>query len=82
MRYNAEKKKVGMYHTTPILSFRMKCHLCDNWFEIRTDPQARDYVITDGARRKEESWDAEENGTISLRGERAHARAAVPRNRH
>lgn len=39
MRYNAQKKKVGMYYTTPILSFRMKCHLCDNWFVIQTDPK-------------------------------------------
>ena len=34
-RYNAEKKKVGMYYTTPIYLFRMKCHLCDNHFEIK-----------------------------------------------
>jgi len=27
VRYNAEKKKVGMYYTTPIHQFRMKCHL-------------------------------------------------------
>ena len=30
-----------MYYTTPILSFRMKCHLCDNWFVIQTDPKVR-----------------------------------------
>lgn len=41
MRYNAEKKKIGMYYSTPIWSFRMKCHLCDNWFEIQTDPKVR-----------------------------------------
>ena len=39
VRYNAEKTKVGMYYTTPIYKFRMKCHLCDNYFEIQTDPQ-------------------------------------------
>ena len=38
VRYNAEKSKVGMYYTTPIYKFRMKCHLCDNHFEIKTDP--------------------------------------------
>ena len=38
-RYNAEKKKVGMYYTTPVYQFRMKCHLCDNHFEIKTDPK-------------------------------------------
>ena len=27
VRYNAEKQRVGEYYTTPILEFRMKCHL-------------------------------------------------------
>lgn len=38
VRYNAEKTKIGMYYTTPVYQFRMKCHLCDNHFEIKTDP--------------------------------------------
>jgi len=41
VRYNAEKKKIGMYHSTPLYQFRMKCHLCDNHFEIKTDPAVR-----------------------------------------
>ena len=39
VRYNAEKKKIGNYYSTPIYSFRCKCHLCSGWFEIHTDPQ-------------------------------------------
>ena len=39
VRYNAEKTKTGMYYTTPIYKFRMKCHLCPNYFEIQTDPK-------------------------------------------
>ena len=39
VRYNAEKKKIGNYYSTPIFSFRCKCHLCDGWFEIQTDPK-------------------------------------------
>jgi len=39
VRYNAEKKQAGKYFSTKIWSFRMKCHLCDNWMEIHTDPQ-------------------------------------------
>lgn len=39
VRYNAEKKKIGSYYSTPIFSFRCKCHLCDAWFEIHTDPK-------------------------------------------
>jgi len=64
--YNAEKKKVGMYHTTPIYSFRCKCHLCGSWFEIRTDPKNTRYVVESGARQKYEEWDEEENGGIVL----------------
>ena len=41
VRYNAEKSKVGMYYTTPIWQFRMKCHLCDNYMVIKTDPAVR-----------------------------------------
>ena len=64
VRYNAEKKKVGMYYTTPIYLFRMKCHLCDNHFEIKTDPANLDYEIITGARRQEKRFQAEENGTV------------------
>lgn len=45
VRYNAEKSKVGMYYTTPIYKFRMKCHLCDNHFEIKTDPAVSHFHI-------------------------------------
>src|SRR4051794_18092403 len=41
VRYNAEKTKVGMYYTTPIYEFKMKCHLCDNYYVMRTDPEVR-----------------------------------------
>ncbi|CAG8501756.1 11711_t:CDS:2 [Paraglomus brasilianum] len=67
VRYNAEKKKAGNYYSTPIWSFRMKCHLCDNWFEIQTDPKNAEYVVVSGARRKEEEWDPEDTGTIKLK---------------
>ncbi len=39
VRFNARKKQIGTYFTTKIWNFRMKCHLCDNWFEIETDPK-------------------------------------------
>lgn len=64
VRYNAEKKKVGNYYTTPIYRFRMKCHLCDNYIEMQTDPANCDYVIVSGARRKEERWDMQENEQV------------------
>ncbi|XP_046327927.2 coiled-coil domain-containing protein 130 homolog [Haliotis rufescens] len=64
VRYNAEKSKTGNYYSTPIYKFRMKCHLCDNYFEIQTDPKNHDYVILNGARRKEQRWDPKENEQI------------------
>lgn len=68
VRYNAEKKKIGNYYSTPIYSFRCKCHLCDNWFTIETDPKNTRYVVTSGARQKNEEWDPEENGGYAIHG--------------
>jgi len=62
VRYNAEKKKVGNYYSTPIWSFRCKCHLCDGWFEIQTDPKNTAYVVVSGARKQEQDWDPAEAG--------------------
>merc|ERR1719383_303462 len=64
VRYNAEKTKVGMYYTTPVYQFRMKCHLCTNHFSIKTDPGNMDYVIVEGATRQERRWDPTENGQV------------------
>jgi coiled-coil domain-containing protein 130 len=41
VRFNAEKKKVGHYHSTPIWNFSMTCHMCSHRFEIQTDPKVR-----------------------------------------
>ncbi|XP_031789395.1 coiled-coil domain-containing protein 130 homolog [Nasonia vitripennis] len=64
VRYNAEKKKIGMYYSTPLYQFRMKCHLCDNHFEIKTDPANLNYEIVSGARRQENRWDPTENEQV------------------
>uniref|UniRef100_T1ITA7 Uncharacterized protein n=1 Tax=Strigamia maritima TaxID=126957 RepID=T1ITA7_STRMM len=64
VRYNAEKRKVGMYYSTPIYQFRMKCHLCDSHFEMKTDPQNLDYVVVCGARRQERRWDPTQNSQV------------------
>jgi coiled-coil domain-containing protein 130 len=68
VRYNAQKKKVGKYLSTPIHEFDMKCHLCEQHFIIRTDPQNMDYVILSGARRKEQRWNMAENEQIVTEG--------------
>lgn len=59
VRYNAEKSKVGNYYSTPIYKFKMKCHLCDNYFDIQTDPAKFDYVIVSGARKQVRMGDDE-----------------------
>lgn len=64
VRYNAEKKKVGNYYSTPIYQFRMKCHLCDGYFDIKTDPGNLDYEIVSGARRQENRWDPTQNEQV------------------
>ena len=64
VRFNAQKSKTGMYFSTPIYKFRMKCHLCDNHFEMQTDPKNLDYVILSGARRQELRWDPKDNEQI------------------
>ncbi|TGZ70168.1 hypothetical protein CRM22_003341 [Opisthorchis felineus] len=61
VRYNAEKTKVGMYHSTPIYKFTMPCHLCAGTIVMQTDPKNFTYIILEGARRKVQSWDAEDN---------------------
>ncbi|KAK2736661.1 hypothetical protein FQN57_000598 [Myotisia sp. PD_48] len=52
VRFNALKRKVGNYYSTPIFSFRMKHSICGGWIEIRTDPKNTEYVVTEGASRK------------------------------
>lgn len=69
VRYNAEKSKVGNYYTSPIYQFKMKCHLCDNFFEIVTDPSKFDYVVKSGARRQvrmSDKADEEEEPTETI----------------
>lgn len=53
VRFNAAKKKVGAYHSTPIWSFRMKHTACGGEWEIRTDPQSTQYVCTEGCRKRD-----------------------------
>ncbi|KAG0297956.1 hypothetical protein BGZ96_003935 [Linnemannia gamsii] len=67
VRYNAEKKTIGKYYSTPILSFRMKCHHCSSWFEIQTDPKNTAYKVTAGARRKTDDFaEAQDRGTLKI----------------
>ncbi|ETI20363.1 hypothetical protein G647_08398 [Cladophialophora carrionii CBS 160.54] len=53
VRFNAEKKKVGAYFSTPIWEFRFKHTVCGGWVGVRTDPKNAEYVVTEGGRRRD-----------------------------
>ncbi|KAI1123568.1 CWC16 protein [Nemania abortiva] len=53
VRFNAEKKRVGAYHSTPIWSFRMRHADCGGAIEIRTDPANAEYVVVEGGTRRD-----------------------------
>lgn len=55
VRFNAEKKKVGFYYSTPLWSFKVKCKECANQIDIRTDPQNARYLIESGAKERSSS---------------------------
>lgn len=66
VRFNAEKKKVGNYYSTPIFSFRMKHTACGGWIEIRTDPKNTAYVVHEGARKRDTGEDKHVDGEIKI----------------
>lgn len=74
VRFNAEKKKVGNYHSSPIFSFRMKHNVCGGWIEIRTDPKNTAYVVTDGAKKRDTGEDKQEDGETRIRTEEERER--------
>jgi coiled-coil domain-containing protein 130 len=74
VRFNAEKKKVGNYYTTPVYSFRMKHVVCGGWIEIRTDPKNTAYVVVEGAKKRDTGEDKEVEGGIDVRTEEERER--------
>jgi coiled-coil domain-containing protein 130 len=79
VRFNAEKKKVGYYYSTPIWQFRMKHAACGGTIEIRTDPKNTAYVVTDGGKARdygdpEDKVREGENGQLILTPEERERR--------
>jgi coiled-coil domain-containing protein 130 len=66
VRFNAEKKAIGNYFSTKIWSFKMKCPNCSNQIEFQTDPKNAAYVITNGGKKKTETFDASDAHTMKL----------------
>ena len=67
VRFNAEKKNVGNYYSTPIYSFRMKHTACGGWIEIRTDPKNTTYVVTEGGKKRDTGDDRIHEGDVQIR---------------
>lgn len=65
-RYNAEKKKIGYYYSSPIYAFKMTCHLCSGKIEIHTDPKLGEYILIEGLRKRVEEFSAKDAETIDL----------------
>ena len=79
VRYNADKKEVGHYLSTPIYEFRMTCARCSHPFVIRTDPKSASYEFVSGIRRKVKTFDAADVGLEALVGPPPAAAAALAR---
>lgn len=62
VRFNAEKKTVGHYLSTPVLSFRMKHAVCGGVVEVRTDPQNTRYVVHEGGQARDYGEDVVREG--------------------
>lgn len=68
VRFNAEKKKVGAYFSTPVWSFRFKHTVCGGWIEVRTDPKNAEYLVVEGGRRRDTGEDKLLDGEVDLLG--------------
>ena len=66
VRFNAEKKKVGNYYSSPIYSFRMKHGDCGGWIEIHTDPKNTAYVVIEGAKKRDTGEDKVREGDLVI----------------
>ncbi|KAJ4413576.1 Protein saf4 [Neurospora sp. IMI 360204] len=61
VRFNAAKKKVGNYYSTPIWSFTIKHAVCGGEIEIRTDPKMTRYVVVSGGRARDSPKEDEDS---------------------
>ncbi|KAH6980004.1 CWC16 protein [Fusarium venenatum] len=62
VRFNAEKRRVGSYFSTPIWSFKLKHVECGGEIEIRTDPKNTAYVVVAGGAKRDTGEDVPREG--------------------
>ncbi|KAK4147582.1 CWC16 protein [Dichotomopilus funicola] len=64
VRFNAEKRRVGEYYSTPVWGFTLRHAACGGVVEMRTDPKNAEFVVVSGARRRD--YGGEGKGDDSL----------------
>ncbi|KKP07121.1 hypothetical protein THAR02_00771 [Trichoderma harzianum] len=75
VRFNAEKKRVGNYFSTPVWGFRFRHVECGGWIEMRTDPKNTAYVVVEGATKRDTGTeDGDGGGAILTDQEREELR--------
>ncbi|KAF4340404.1 duf455 domain protein [Fusarium beomiforme] len=62
VRFNAAKRRVGNYFSTPIWSFKFRHADCGGEIEIRTDPKNTAYVVTEGGTKRDTGEDVQREG--------------------
>ncbi|ETO03714.1 hypothetical protein RFI_33688 [Reticulomyxa filosa] len=56
VRFNAKKDHIGHYFSTKLWEFSMRCYSCGNMIKIQTDPEACDYKVVEGAKKKASAY--------------------------
>jgi len=78
VRFNAEKKQIGAYHSTKIWSFTMRAPCCKQRIKIHTDPRNADYIVVSGGQKKAEAAGKDEAGGRVSVDPRAESRPTDP----
>ncbi|KAL9942749.1 hypothetical protein D7B24_003185 [Verticillium nonalfalfae] len=78
VRFNAEKRRTGAYHSTPIWTFRMRHAACGGTIEMATDPRNTAYVVVAGAAKRDTGPAARDGDLVVMTDEeRAALRASA-----
>eukprot|EP00798_Chlamydomonas_sp_ICE-L_P024621 gene24621-10242_t len=75
-RFNAEKKAIGNYLSTKIWQFSMTHH-CGCKIVIQTDPKNAEYLVVEGARKKDETYSSKDIGVIEFEAPEEKAKIAA-----
>ncbi|KAK7415255.1 Protein saf4 [Neonectria punicea] len=59
VRFNAQKRRVGNYLSTPVWAFRFRHADCGGDIEVRTDPRNTAYVVVEGAAKRDTGEEVE-----------------------